>query len=233
MSLKNLNLSLDDFSPHPKAGLNFESIKWCNDLIKKHPDIKINLFVPAAYCRLGEKPCYLRNYPDWVKKVNELPDNYRIGLHGFYHRRHPSDLAIHKLRQPSNNDEWQYLNLYWAKHLFDSMIEEFKIAGLKYNKVFRPPGWKISESATRVLMNEGFIIAGNSEYYKIYKNKISGLKWVSYNWDLLSKCNIKGDVLAFGHTSSWTNNYFDEKRFNLVCDLLDKERFEFKFLEEL
>jgi hypothetical protein len=54
---------------------------------------------------------------------------------------------------------------------------------------------------------------------------------VSYNWDLTGPCSVKGDVIAYGHTSDWTNNYMDKERFNLINELLGKEKFRFKFIE--
>ena len=59
------------------------------------------------------------------------------------------------------------------------------------------------------------------------------MKWVSYNWDMTKECKVTGDVIAYGHTSNWTNNYINEDRFNLIIDLLESDKFEFKFIEEL
>src|SRR5690348_13909004 len=108
--LKKFNLSLDDMSPHPRAGLDFESIKWCDKLIETYPAMKINLFVPAAYGRLGE-PSY--NISDdenheWAEKLKVLPDNYRINLHGYKHRRSRKDWDFHRGIE-SNNNEWENL----------------------------------------------------------------------------------------------------------------------------
>lgn len=218
------NLSLDDFSPHPRAGLNFESIYWCNKLIDIYPEIKIDLFVPAAYSRLGEAPCFLSEHPEWIKRVISLPDNYRICCHGYFHKR------LSQKRGNSNNDEWQFLNEEQATVVFNHMVGEFQMAGLDYHKTFRPPGWKISQSAVKVLTDNNFIIAGSREYYDKISTKVSGSKWVLFNWDLVSQPPKCDTVVAYGHTSSWTNNYMNEDRFNLICDYLSKQndvRFEF------
>lgn len=225
--MRKFNLSLDDFSPHPKAGLNFESIVWCDKLIKKYPGIKINLFVPAAYCRIGEEPCYLTANPEWVKMVKALPDNYRINLHGLFHRRTDGKHPV------SNNDEFQYLSGAWVDSYIDTMMTEFKNAGLEYEKTFRPPGWKISLGSAKVLTSKGFIIAGNGVYHKLMKGKVKNLRWVSYNWDMTGVCKLPGNVVAYGHTSEWTNNYMDEARFMLLDRLLKSEPFDFRFIEEL
>ena len=182
--MNKFSLSLDDFSPHPRAGFNFESIVWCNKLIERFPDVKISLFVPAAYSRLNERQYYLTDFPEWVKMVKELPDNYRICPHGLFHRRTITDFVFHK-KEASNNDEFQFLNKTQAKVTIHKMLAEFENVGLKYSKVFRPPGWKISLSSAEVLTTMGFIIAGDKKYYKLLKDKISSLKWACVNWHLL------------------------------------------------
>jgi hypothetical protein len=221
------NLSLDDFSPHPRAGLNFESIQWCDRLIEKWPKVKINLFVPAAFARLGENPHFLYNHPEWLGGVKNLPSNYRINTHGYFHRRQ------NKKYPPSNNDEFQYLNRKQAEAVIYNMTTTFNRTGLKYRKTFRPPAWKISRGAAEVLTECGFIIAGDQKYYQRHKD-IPKLRWISYNWDLNNPCSIKdGGILAFGHTSNWTSNYFCEKTYKYVVDLLNNDTFDFRFLEDL
>lgn len=218
------NLSLDDFSPHPKAGLNFECIHWCDKLIEDFPDIKINLFVPAAYCRLGETPHYISKYPQWIKKVNELSENYRINFHGMFHRRHPTDYKAHVKKAVSNNDEWQYLNTKQATELFEMMRDEFERAGIRYdNKIFRPPGWKISKEACDVLKQFDIIVAGDNRH---------SMSNISYNWDLTGPCHEYGDVFAYGHTSMWTNNYMNGDRYKMIFDFLKNREFNFIFLGE-
>lgn len=241
MNIDKFNLSLDDMSPHPKAGIKFESIEWCEKLIADYPQLKINLFVPAAYCRLGEQSHKLSEHMDWVKKLRQLSDtNYRINMHGLYHRR------ISPKHGNSNNDEWQFLEFKSASILAAGMFGEFTAAGLigtkisdymdpKFRPTFRPPGWKISKGSVYALQNYGVnCFAGSKEYYKKVKDAMRpGTKWVSYNWDLTGPCNVKGDVVAYGHTSSWTNNYMDETRYKLVKNLLDSRTFDFRFIEEM
>jgi len=222
------NLSLDDFSPHPRAGLNFESIEWCDKLIELYPDIKIDLFVPAAYCRLGEDPCHLSKNKEWVERVNALPANYRVCFHGYYHRR------LSTKHGNSNNDEWQFLNEQQAALFASHMINEFEEAGIRCHKTFRPPGWKISVSSAKVLTNAGFVIAGDGNYFNRISGKVSGLKWVQYNWDLVGPKPKSDCIVAYGHTSDWTNNYMDETRFNMVVECLKgTDKIDFRFIGDL
>ena len=222
------NLSLDDYSPHPDT----DNLYWCNKLVEKYSNIKIDLMVPAAFARINDKhPFYLSKNIQWVEMVKKLPDNYSVCLHSMHHRRSTKDFKWHKLPE-STNDEFRYLDYAKAELLLNMIEAEFKKVGLKHKKVFRPSAWKISTSATQLLTDRGYLIAGDNSYYKILKNKISEIKWVSYNWNMTSLCTLDKDILAYGHTSSWTNNYMDEERFNLVCDVLDKDKFEFKFIED-
>lgn len=230
MEQRIFNLSLDDQSPYPTAGLNFEAVNWCDKLIKRWPDLKIDLFVPAAYTRLGDTNfAFLTKYPDWVKRMNDLPrENYRINPHGYFHAR----LSAGK-HPKSNNDEFQYLSEQQASTVLGHMLGEFEAAGLKYEKVFRAPGWKLSTSTAKVLTELGFTIAGNQHYYDVLKDRVPGMCYLITNWELREDCVLKGNVFAAGHTSTWCDNFFDEKVYNRVVRLLEAGEFEFKFLGEL
>lgn len=222
------NLSLDDFSPHPHAGLNFESIEWCIRLIDLWPNIKINLFVPVRYARLEEQTHPISEYPDWCKKVNRLPNNFQIGLHGLYHRTSSADFVFHY--PESNNDEFRYLDDFRTSILVYEMMREIEKAKLRYSKVFRPPRWSISEEATQILVDRGFTIAGHEDYYEQCK-EILGLRWISVNWHLIGE-PPEGDVIAAGHTSDWTYNYFNKDRFETVKRLLESRQYTFRHLSD-
>lgn len=226
--MSKLNLSLDDWSPHPRAGLNFECVKWCDKIIEQYPDFKVNLFTTAAYCRLHEQPNFLSNNKDWVDRVKALPKNYRINLHGYHHRRTDPRFPV------SNNDEFQFLDEANTDFVLDKIEEEFRKVGLSHTRTFRPPGWKLSFPAARALTARGYKIAGDKTHYEMFKNSIPKLNWISYNWDTTKKCKItEGDVVAFAHTSDWTKNYMNEERYNLIIELLKTRTFEFKFIEDM
>jgi hypothetical protein len=226
------SLTLDDFAPDPRTGLNFESIHWCDRLIQEFPGFTVNLFVPAAYCRLGEKPHWLSENKEWVKRVNDLPNNYKINMHGLYHRRSKIDYKWHQ-KHESNNDEFEWISEGQANILIDRMINEFEDSGLRYVKTFRPPGWKISAGAATALTKHGFLIAGDDRYYDMLKDKVSGLKWVSKRWCLKAPLEKFDTVVAAGHTSNWAGDYFNEEMYNKVRNAMIEYNFTPVFLEKI
>jgi len=217
--MTNFCLTLDDLSPHPRAGGDFKVLLNCDKLVKKYPNIKINLFLPAAYYRLkygNNVPYFLSNHPEWVNTINKLPKkNYRINYHGMYH--------VNKTKHGtgSNNDEWEFLNTASAAGLMNEMMCEFKVAGIKAHRTFRAPGWKISKEASKVLLQNGFKIA-------CLEKRI---------WDISHECDLIGDIIAFGHTSDWAqkqpNNYLDQYSMVRIMKLLDSKKFDFKFIEDM
>jgi hypothetical protein len=224
------NISLDDACSHPKANPFPEVIGWCDKLIKRWPDIKIDFFTSAAYARLNEEPYFLSQHPEWVKQANALPQkNYRFNCHSYYHRR----LSVKYGN--SNNNEVEKTDEKETRLLIGHMLKEFDATGLKYSKVFRAPGFHIGVPAARVLTEMGFKIAGNQKYFDQLNGRVKNLRYGGiYNWDLNKECNITvGDVMACGHTSNWTTNYFCEPVYNMVVKLLESREFEFKFLDEI
>jgi len=222
------NLSLDDMSPHRDAGLDFESIKWCDRLIGRIPDIKINLFVPTRYSRLDTSPTGITDNREWAGRLADLPNNYRVCLHGLYHRRARKDFNWH-VGPDSNNNEWELITYNQASILLDEIESDFKKCSIGYDKVFRAPGWHIGLQSVKLLTDRGYKIAGNERYYDMFKNKVNGMRWNSYTWDLIGEPN-SGDVYAFGHTSSWTDNYFNEEKYNSVIKLLESDNFRYEFI---
>jgi len=191
-----------------------------------YPDIKINLFVPARYARLQENPHPLIQNPEWCERVNELPSNFQVGMHGLYHRSSSDDFNFHTTQ--SNNDEFRYLNTEQAEVVVNEMINEFEQSGLKYAKIFRPPRWSISYDVAQILTKRGFTIAGHDDYFQQCKG-IEGLKWVSVNWHLIDVPPPQ-NIIAAGHTSDWTYNYFNQERFELVKKVLEGQEWKFRFI---
>jgi len=225
--MNKFSLSLDDYSPKP--GTN--DLTWANKLIEFYPDIKIDLFVPAAYARLGEKQHYLHLEQNWIDETKNLPvSNYRINLHGLYHRRSKKDFPWHTGIE-SNNNEWENLTYQQADNLLNKVEEEFEKIGLKHTHVFRSPGWHIGIEAVKLLIDRGYTIAGDDRYYQKYKS-LPKLKWFSYNWDLLTE-PLQGDIVAYGHSSDWNKNHLNEGNYHKIMKVLEKQEYEFRFIEEM
>jgi Uncharacterized protein conserved in bacteria (DUF2334) len=219
------NLSLDDVCAHPKCTPFPSIIDLCNKLIERWPGIKIDFFISSAYARLNEEPYFLAQYPEWVKQMNELPAaNFRFNTHGFWHRR------LSKQHGNSNNGEFEYLTKQQAHTVLVHMIGEFEAAGLKYEKVFRAPGFRLSRGSAEALTELGFSIAGKKDYSKA---NIPGFRFTQANWNLREECTLAGDVLAAGHTSTWCDNYFGPEVCDRVVKLLETKSYKFKFLSEL
>jgi len=217
------NLSLDDFAPYYNSGLYFESIYKCKQLVALFPAIKINLFVPAAFCRLGETPCYLTRFPEWVRAVNDLPkNNFQIGLHGMYHRRSKEDFNFHGT--DGNNDEFKDLSYDETNIIIDSMIKEVDTAGLVYAPVFRPSRWSISYAAAKALNDRGFIISS------LEQHRFSDIKWISPTWDMRSDAPKNMDLFVCGHTSNWTSNYLNDEKVGLIRRTIESGKYDFVFL---
>jgi hypothetical protein len=228
ISVNVFNISLDDACPKSSCSPFPEVMVWCDKLIQRWPDIKIDFFTSAAYARLNEDPYFLTKYPDWVKQMNALPTkNFRINCHSYYHRR------LSAKHGNSNNNEVEKTNEKETRVLVQHMIGEFEAAGLKYEKVFRPPGWHLGVPAAKVLTEMGFKIAGNQHYYDILKSKVPEMKYVVSNWDMLNECKMDGNVLSYGHTSNWTTNFFNKKVYDRVARLLESQEFGFKWLGEM
>lgn len=223
------SIGFDDFSP--RSGTN--DLTWCNRLIDSHPDIKIDLFVPAAFARPGDrKPYFLRDHADWVNQVSKLPKNYKINLHSYHHRRSKNDFKWHR-GPPSANNEWENISYDEAKKLLDLIEHEFKIVGLEHSKTFRPAGWHIGTQAVKLLSDRGYTIAGDNRYFKKNKGKIQNMRWVQYNWDLIGPAPTGTDIIAYGHSSTWNKNYINEANYNVIMNVLKREDFEFAFIEDI
>jgi hypothetical protein len=221
------SLSLDDVGPHPKCDPFPHVIDRCNKLIERWPGIKIDFFTSAAYARLNEEPYFLTQYPEWIKQMNELPAiNFRVNAHGYWHRRLSNKYGN------SNNNEFEKTNEQETRILIEHMAGEFNAAGLKLERVFRAPGFHLGVEAVKVLREMGFVVAGNQQYEKL-KDQVPGLKYITSNWDCLADCTLAGDVLAVGHTSNWTPNYFGPEVYNKVVRCLETRPFTFRFLSEL
>ena len=70
--MNNINISIDDVSPHPHSSIKV--LDRCFELINIYPDIKFTLFIPLAYWRTvrpdisTKKPLILSEFPDFCNR---------------------------------------------------------------------------------------------------------------------------------------------------------------------
>ena len=156
----NVNISIDDVSPHPLSSTRV--LEQCYNLIEEFKDIKFTLFIPISYWRTmppeqdrpdtrTESPLQIDLYKDFCEEIKNLPDeNFEIGYHGLFHG----------IPQKSNNDEFQHLTHAEAVTKFERMFDVVELAGLKdkFRLVFRPPAWRMSGEAIKAAKDFGFKI---------------------------------------------------------------------------
>lgn len=216
----NFSLTLDDFSPHPVCGADFGAIRFCNLLIKRYPEIKITLFVPAAMGFVGGKTYPISESKEWAKRVADLPSyNYSIGCHGFNHRR------VSDIHGSLNNGEWEFLNSKEATKLTRIMLSEFKKSDIKFIRIFRPAGWKISRESCVVLKKYKFLcIAGRQRYERFSFG--TGIKWINATWIISEKFRqtknvLNNTIVACGHVNSLLKDHLNMTTTNNISRVID------------
>ena len=160
-----VNISIDDISPHPRSSTGV--LDRCFEVIEEFPEAKFTLFIPMSYWRTikpgtqTEKPFQLDMFPDFCKKIRELPvENFEIGFHGFHHG----------IPGVSDNDEMKSLSEDNAKKLFSAMFDICKKADLfdRFSPILRPPAWRMSPDCFKVAEEFGIeILALSPKQYAI------------------------------------------------------------------
>ena len=208
----NINISIDEVSPHPKSSTKV--LKRCFSLIKIFPEIKFSLFVPVSYWRtkkpgtVTDRPLQIDHFENFCNELIQLPEsNFDICYHGFYHG----------IPGKSDNDEFQFLNYEEAIERFNAMFEVVSRAKLKnkFKKIFRPPAWRMSKDSIRAARDLNFELLALSpkEYAKKTYDKEDEIfdKVVYYNvnppFDELKM--YKNTEIVY-HACEWDKNYFSE-----------------------
>jgi len=237
MNQINLNISIDDVSPHPLSSVKV--LDRCYEIIDKFPDVKFSLFIPIAYWRTIKKgtitdfPLRIDKFKDFCNTLLSLPDkNFELCYHGL----------CHGIPGKSDNDEFQYLNYDDALHIFLMMSKIVENANLKdkFKKIFRPPAWRMSPDAIKAADEFGYdILALSPKEYakKIYCGKDEEFKNVVYYnvnppYDELKLFNNTEIVY---HACEWDKNYLSVKMKDDLINFLNtnKEKINFCFLEGL
>ena len=198
-----VNISIDDVSPHPKAGVGV--LDRCYELIEVFPTIKFTLFVPLCYTRFLEDSYPISEYPEFCKILKELSvENFEIGAHGYQHG----------IPHISSNDEFKSLDYDQAISKFKLIQEEIDRADLKsvFKPIFRPPAWRMSADSIRAAKDFGIKILGLSTWdyaLQTYGGEDKNFKSVVYE----NCCPphkplelLKNTEIVY-HSCEWDKNY--------------------------
>ena len=246
---KNIIISIDDISPHDYSGMN--AINNCMAVLKKYPDVKFVFFIPVAFKRvsgrvdiiarkdkpivniINKEPLYISKYKSFCKTLLSLPkENFQYGYHGYFHS---------KIDRPnrSNNNEFKNLTYQETINKIDLMENEVKKSGLetRFSKIFRPPGWTISNEAVKAFLDKGYTLHLNKNVdYDLtninnYENKIF---YSDYAPPEVPLKQTKDDTIHIVyHACEWLRNFFDVDQFNSLIEFYMKEQdaINYKFLE--
>lgn len=234
-----LNISIDDVSPHPRSSIKV--VEACKGLIKRFPDIKFSLFIPAAYWRsinCGHKtatssPLNIDKYDRFCTYLKSLPqNNFELCYHGLFHG------IPHK----SNNDEFHYLNYEEAIEKFNTMFEITKRAGLykDFKKIFRPPAWRMSPAALKAARDIGIeILALSPDEYakKTYEGEDEvGGDVVYYNVNPPFKdLKLFDKTEIVYHACEWDKNHLNKDKVKKLSQFImhNAEKIDFCFMGEM
>lgn len=239
--MNNLNISIDDVSPHPKSSTKV--LERCFELIEIFNDIKFTLFIPTAYWRTvkpdisTDAPLVLSDYPEFCSEVRSLPSkNFEIGYHGHYHG----------IPGYSDNDEFKNLSYQEALDKVRLMKLTVKNAGLEntFSPIFRPPAWKMSPDCFKAFKDEGinnfaifplnFVKYGwtQAESYKKEDDNSEYIKSYATCFPPMKDLKLEKDTNIVYHACEWDKNYLSpELSKDLELFLSSrKEDFTFNFI---
>jgi len=218
-----INISIDDISPHPLSSIKV--INQCYKLISEFPNIKFSLFIPIAYWRtIGntstKKPLYLHKYPEFCNSLKKLDSkNFELGYHGYYHG----------IPNVTNNDEFKQLTEKQTKEKIFLMEEEINKCNLKDNfkKIFRPPAWRLSDSAINVFQNNNFKLCLSKNPSPItnevfYNKVIKNANYANSFPPLIPLEKIQGmnEMNIVYHACEWDKNYLNMTKVNELSKFL-------------
>ena len=214
----NLVLEFDDLHFMPPE----DCMETIDKYVKAYPDIKLSFFtIPLL------RGFPLGSNPEWCARLKEHIDNgnVRLAVHGYYHTSEEFKM-------------YEYTQSMTALTIAESI---FRDADLPVLKVFRGPHWGLSEGALEALVKLNYTHLYNHEDYrelvKPFKDKV---KVVYYNWNLAEDPPKRGildaiagkPVITHGHTHNVCGNGIEET-FDKVCNFLDNNKVEFKFVDEV
>ena len=226
------NLSIDDIHPESSTYLTdcggdreIGVFRHLLMLVKEFNNIKITLFVtanwidkPDSYSLLKfikrifrmnysnkwkNDPFRLDKHIEWCQWLNKLisSGNFEVGLHGLLHHHGNPYVGYHSM---------EFLNLSYEESLKRIIEAEniFNRAKLRFVKVFRPPGWAVSDGLFEALRELGYYLSCKS--LNLTPEIVRGFLNIAPNWNIGEDSIEKGMLLAkkygivtaYGHITS-------------------------------
>jgi len=187
-----------------------------------YPNFKITAFtipMPKEFFLPDNQKHFTKDkYRKWAEIVNSY-DWLEVGMHGFAHTYYEFDCVYDKAAMALKAGE----NLW-------------KVAGLKYKKLFVAPYWQYSYDALNALKDGGWAV-GVDRNHPIPIPK--GLKTFTYNWSYDEELP-KGDrdrrhgkIIGHGHYyhTEGSRNAIDDCYYNIIRQI--PKDAEFGFISEL
>lgn len=224
-----INISIDDISPRP--GSDTECLAQCEWLIKRYPDIKFTLFIPAAYQRFADGD--INPYPvtpEFADIINTLPkNNFEVGCHGVHHGT-PYPI--------NNNNEFQDIHYCAALYKLCYAVQIFERSGLFVKNLFRPSAYRMSPEVFK---------ACEVMQYVLCLKKAPYLDDVYGGFDLKYPCGVvymdvspgydpwivKDKVEVVYHALKKDKSFLDQNKAEDLARYIDKNKPDFCFMEGL
>jgi peptidoglycan/xylan/chitin deacetylase (PgdA/CDA1 family) len=210
--------SIDDVHPGMEsngrkagAAVNRDSLGHLRWLLDRHPQLRATLFTTADWRQISPLPTrrllaripYLRerfflaeilpigamrlsNHPEFIQFLKQLP-RVEIGLHGLHHVQ----------RGPRAPVEFQKQSVTQCKRTLQKMIAIFDETDLEYTMGISPPGWEMTESLARAMIEIGIKSVSSARdigtpISRAATTNMSGLKGVSL---IYPECICAGQLL--------------------------------------
>lgn len=165
-------ITIDDIHPESTDGVDCSgdmdngNFRYLTKLVENFPEIKITLFVTPNW---NYKPISIfphlaiswlnkfridkhKEWCNWLREKTKTK-NFEIGMHGYTH---------YQLSYPFQT-EFKRLSEREAINRINKSEGLFKKMKLPFIKLFRPPGWLISEESVFALSRKGYFLSASGD----------------------------------------------------------------------
>jgi len=191
-------IDLDDFAMGTPCLDILENIK------QHYPNFKCTLFTVPMEPGLLSSKTDMKKYVEWVDLVNSY-DWIEVAVHGFLHDKkemmgdyESSQKVImaaeRMFKEVKHKERKKYFGFKWYKYK----------TNMNYVKVFKAPGWQMSQDAYRAARDKGYVVA-------VDRNEptpeIEGLETYKYNWSIEEPFPTEYKVVkGHGHVIGMANS---------------------------